>query len=321
MIHLCRHIAITLICAILPVMSVTAPAAAQDTSFSAPDVLDLDDPFARGIKRASELATNGVDLPIPSGTLKPDIKKGAELQGLQGGAVAPAALYRVVGLVVAGAHETGQIYTSSNKPTARGNKPKLPYIRLGSYDSEEGARQTVIDLRVLLDDMLGAHFILRQPDNSQASKGITILDIGPAASIAHAERYCEIIKAHGRGLNKDCYSILEYPEAEPLATFTSTAMLRLAPSAIRTLVSDPTSVFDLVNSSNQILMVREGDMLGAGSYMVTKIVNDGVLLVSEDGNIAFLSLYYLPERRFTEGELAPLLDALPLDAPSLDAAQ
>ena len=277
----------------LPIVN---PAFAQDNSLVAPEVLDLDDPFARDIKRASELATGGVDLPTPSGALEPDVKRGAALDGLSDRQVAPATLYRVVGLAVAGGRDTGQIYSSSNQMTTRGNKPKLPYIRLGSYMSEEEARQVAIDLRVLLNDMLGAHFILRQPGN-----GSTILDIGPAPSIEFVERYCELSRTHGRGLQQDCYAELEYPEIEPLETFTSTAMLRLARTAVRELVQDQ-STFNLEDTSQQTLLVKEGDMLGVGSHMVTKIVSDGVLLVSEEGNIDVLSLNYLPESAST---LAP----------------
>ena len=275
------------------------PASAQDNSLVAPEVLDLDDPFARDIKRASELATRGVDLPVPSGALEPDIKRGAELQGLSDRRVAPASLYRVVGLAVASGRETGQIFSSSNRPAVRGDKPKLPYIRLGSYSNEAEARQVAVDLRVLLEDKLGAHFILRAPGN-----GMVMLDIGPAPSIEYVDRYCEIIQLHGRGLNQDCYAELEYPEIEPIDTFTSTAMLRIAPSAIRSLVQD-TSTFDLLNSSSQILMVKEGDMLGVGTHMVTKIVSDGVLLVSEEGGVDLLSLNYLPERVVSNADLAP----------------
>ena len=66
------------------------PVFAQDNSLVAPEVLDLDDPFARDIKRASELATGGVDLPVPSGALDPDVKRGAALDGVSDRQVAPA---------------------------------------------------------------------------------------------------------------------------------------------------------------------------------------------------------------------------------------
>lgn len=287
-------------------VSIVHPVFAQDNSLVAPEVLDLDDPFARDIKRASELATGGVDLPIPSGALDPDVQRGAALDGVSDRRVAPASLYRVVGLAVAGGRDTGQIYSSSNQMMTRGNKPKLPYIRLGSYQSEAEARQVAIDLRVLLSDMLGAHFILRQPGD-----GSTILDIGPAPSIEFVDRYCEIIRTNGRGLQQDCYAELEYPEIEPIETFTSTAMLRLARTAIRELIQDQ-GTFDLEDTSNQTLLVKEGDMLGVGSHMVTKIVSDGVMLVSEEGNIDILSLNYLPES-------AASLTAAPAPAETLES--
>ena len=47
-------------------------------------------------------------------------------------------------------------------------------------------------------------------------------------------------------------------------------------------------------------------MLGVGSHMVTKIVSDGVMLVSEEGNIDVLSLNYLPE---SAASLIPAPDA------------
>ena len=59
-------------------------------------------------------------------------------------------------------------------------------------------------------------------------------------------------------------------------------------------------------------MVKEGDMLGVGTHMVTKIVSDGVLLVSEEGGVDLLSLNYLPERVVSNADLAPPAPAEPI---------
>lgn len=269
-----------------------ALAQSNDVSVEAPEVLDLDDPFARGINRASELATGGIALPEPIGELEAEAKTGRELQGLKNQQAVAGGLYRVAGVVVTEGASRGQIFISENRDIKKGSKPKLAYLRIGQFDKLEDAQQRAIDLRANMEPYLGAHFIIRQPQS-----GAVLLDIGPTPSVDHAERYCEILKSQSNGLVLDCYPELEYPEYEPLDTFQSTALVKVAADAVKNIISD-SELFDLQSSADQLLMMAEGDMLGAGTDMVTKVTPDGVLLVAEDGTITSLFLNYIPEQQY-----------------------
>lgn len=276
-----------------------ALAQSNDVSVEAPEVLDLDDPFARGINRASELATGGIALPEPVGELEAEAKTGRELQGLKNQQAVAGELYRVAGVVVTEGAARGQIFMSENKDIKKGSKPKLAYLRIGQFDKLEDAQQRAIDLRANMEPFLGAHFIIRQPQS-----GTVLLDIGPTPSVDHAERYCEILKNRSNGLVLDCYPELEYPEYEPLDTFQSTALVKVAADAVKNIISD-SDLFDLQSSADQLLMMAEGDMLGAGTDMVTKVTPDGVLLVAEDGTITSLFLNYIPEQQYQGAQPAP----------------
>lgn len=305
-------------CLAMAFLSVSAPAPARaqsnEDSIVAPEVLDLDDPFARGINRASELATGGIELPEPVGELEAEAKTGRELQGLQNRQAVAGAMYRIAGIIVAEGAARGQIFFSDNEEIAKGSKPKLPYLRIGEFETVADAQQRAIDLRATIEPLLGAHFILRQPNAGQI-----LLDIGPTPSIDHAERYCEILKRDSNGLVLDCYPELAYPEYEPLDTFTSTALVRVSADAVRNVIQDD-SLFDLQSSADQMLMMQEGDMLGVGTDMVTKITPDAMHLVAEDGTITTLFLNYIPEQQFQVNtpEPAPAPAPTPEELPELD---
>lgn len=264
------------------------------TSLEAPEVLDIDDPFARGLDRVADQATGGVPLPSPIGDLSRNQPTGAALLGEQSELALVARDYRVVGLAVSRKETKAQIFADSNEEILAGNKPLMAYARIGIFEDYNLARQTAIDLKSTSYAFLGAHFIMREDEEED---GI-ILDIGPARNVVHAERYCELMMAKTNGLVKDCYAVLEYPGVEPLNTFSSTAMIRVAPYAVETVIND-NNLFDLNQSARQLLTLREGDMLGNGNVNLTKITPQGVMLVAENGDINLLPIDYVPERAFT----------------------
>lgn len=301
------------------------------TSLEAPEVLDIDDPFARGLDRVADQATGGVPLPSPIGGLSKNQPTGAELLGEQSELALVARDYRVVGLAVSRKETKAQIFADSNEEILAGNKPLMAYARIGIFEDYNLARQTAIDLKSTSYAFLGAHFIMREDDEED---GI-ILDIGPTRNVVHAERYCELMMAKTNGLVKDCYAVLEYPGVEPLNTFSSTAMIRVAPYAVETVINDD-NLFDLNQSARQLLTLREGDMLGNGNVNLTKITPQGVMLVAENGDINLLPIDYVPERPFTAkpastgptpvpeitpGTLAPTPEAPQLDFGPLPDAE
>ena len=302
----------------------------NDTSLVAPEVLDIDDPFARGLDRVADQATGGVPLPSPIGDMSRNQPTGEELLGEQSDLALVAQNYRVVGLAVSRKETKAQIFADSNEEILAGNKPLMAYARIGIFEDYNLARQTAIDLKSTAYAFLGAHFIMREDEEED---GI-ILDIGPTRNVVHAERYCELMMAKTNGLVKDCYAVLEYPGVEPLNTFSSTAMIRVAPYAVEAIINDD-KLFDLEQSARQLLTLREGDMLGNGNVNLTKITPQGIMLVAENGDINLLPIDYVPERPFTArpvstgptpvpeitpGTLAPEVDAIqPSIAPIQDA--
>ena len=281
-------------------------AIAQENSLRAPEVLDLDDPFARGINRAADQASGGLSLPLPNGDLSGDAKTGAQLLGTANTKALSVNLYRVAALAVASGGAAGQIFEESNQDVGEGSRPELPFLRLGTFNSNAEARQTAINLKSLLEDYIGGHFILRR------GPGAVDLDIGPLHSVKHAENYCELMLRYSNGIVQDCYAVLEYPGYEPLDTFSSTAMLRLSADAVRRVLEDNT-IFDLSGSSQDLIRVKEGDQLGNTSHQIVKIIPRGVVLVADDGTIETLPLDYLPEADFTATAAAP--------APAADGEQ
>ena len=285
-----------LLCA---VMLSSSPVLAQDNSLNAPEVLDLDDPFARGINRAADQASDGLALPDPNGQTTGASRTGKDLLGESEARALRVNLYRVAALAVTEGSARGQIFEASNQDVTEGSRPQIPYLRLGSFDNSANARQAAINLKNIMEGQIGGHFILRD-----TSPGID-LDIGPLHNVLHAENYCEIMLAMSNGIVSDCYAVLEYPGYEPLDTFTSTAMLRLSADAIQNVLVDENNVFNLQDTSRKLIQVKEGEMLGNGVDQIVKITPSGVLLVSDEGVITQLPLDYLPESPFQQKQAAP----------------
>lgn len=285
-----------LLCA---VMISSSPVLAQDNSLNAPEVLDLDDPFARGINRAADQASDGLALPDPNGQTTGASRTGKDLLGESEARALRVNLYRVAALAVTEGSARGQIFEASNQDVTEGSRPQIPYLRLGSFDNSANARQAAINLKNIMEGHIGGHFILRD-----TNPGID-LDIGPLHNVLHAENYCEIMLAMSNGIVSDCYAVLEYPGYEPLDTFTSTAMLRLSADAIQNVLVDENNVFNLQDTSRKLIQVKEGEMLGNGVDQIVKITPSGVLLVSDEGVITQLPLDYLPESPFQQNQPAP----------------
>lgn len=285
-----------LLCA---VMISSSPVLAQDNSLNAPEVLDLDDPFARGINRAADQASDGLALPDPNGQTTGASRTGKDLLGESEARALRVNLYRVAALAVTEGSARGQIFEASNQDVTEGSRPQIPYLRLGSFDNSANARQAAINLKNIMEGHIGGHFILRD-----TNPGID-LDIGPLHNVLHAENYCEIMLAMSNGIVSDCYAVLEYPGYEPLDTFTSTAMLRLSADAIQNVLVDENNVFNLQDTSRKLIQVKEGEMLGNGVDQIVKITPSGVLLVSDEGVITQLPLDYLPESPFQQNQAAP----------------
>lgn len=285
----------------------------ENDSLIAPEVQDVDDPFRRGLDRIADQATGGVELPSPSGDTNQQDPSGADLLGKPTESALLSNRYRVIGVAVSNRESRAQIFAATNQDVMPGNKPKLPYARLGLFADDITARQLAIDLKNTSEDLLGAHFILRD----EGEDGL-ILDIGPLRNVIHAERYCEVLLNNSFGLVEECYAALEFPGLEPTDTFTSTAMLRASATAVRSVIKD-SSLFDLDTSARRTMTLREGDELGASRATLVKVTPNGVIVVAENGDIATMSIDYLPERAFDINDVSTGVEAAASDPSATDS--
>lgn len=285
----------------------------ENDSLIAPEVQDVDDPFRRGLDRIADQATGGVELPSPSGDTNQQDPSGADLLGKPTESALLSNRYRVIGVAVSNRESRAQIFAATNQGVMPGNKPKLPYARLGLFADDITARQLAIDLKNTSEDLLGAHFILRD----EGEDGL-ILDIGPLRNVMHAERYCEVLLNNSFGLVEECYAALEFPGLEPTDTFTSTAMLRASATAVRSVIKDST-LFDLDTSARRTMTLREGDELGASRATLVKVTPNGVIVVAENGDIATMSIDYLPERAFDINDVSTGVEAAASDPSATDS--
>ena len=285
----------------------------ENDSLIAPEVQDVDDPFRRGLDRIADQATGGVELPTPSGDTSQQDPSGADLLGKPTESALLSNRYRVIGVAVSNRESRAQIFAATNQDVMPGNKPKLPYARLGLFADDITARQLAIDLKNTSEDLLGAHFILRD----EGDDGL-ILDIGPLRNVMHAERYCEVLLNNSYGLVEECYAALEFPGLEPTDTFTSTAMLRASATAVRSVIKD-SNLFDLDTSARRTMTLREGDALGASRATLVKVTPNGVIVVAENGDIATMSIDYLPERAFDINDVSTGAEAAAPDPSATDS--
>ena len=285
----------------------------ENDSLIAPEVQDVDDPFRRGLDRIADQATGGVELPSPNGDTNQQDPSGADLLGKPTESALLSNRYRVIGVAVSNRESRAQIFAATNQDVMPGNKPKLPYARLGLFADDITARQLAIDLKNTSEDLLGAHFILRD----EGEDGL-ILDIGPLRNVMHAERYCEVLLNNSFGLVEECYAALEFPGLEPTDTFTSTAMLRASATAVRSVIKDST-LFDLDTSARRTMTLREGDELGASRATLVKVTPNGVIVVAENGDIATMSIDYLPERAFDINDVSTGVEAAASDPSATDS--
>ena len=273
-----------------------------------PEVLDIDDPFSRDLKRAAEDATGGLSFGSDGLTVTEEEETGRDLLGRESRIAIIAGKYRVMGVAVSRKQDQNQIYINAPEELVLGAKPLMNYLRIGSHDSIDEARQQAINIKASYGSFLDAAFIIRQSPESE----IVDLDIGPFRDVSHGERYCDMMLSLTFGLVSDCYVVQEYPGIEPVESFTSTAMMRFSADAVDTVITD-TSVFDLPAAADQIMTVREGDTIGTGTTQVVKIMDTGMMVVDEIGTVVRLPLVFIPEDVYVESQEEPTaLPSLPI---------
>lgn len=277
---------------------------------SPPEVLDIDDPFSRDLKRAAEDVTGGIAFNADGLGIQDEEVTGLDLLGAESRAAIIASKFRILGIAVAKRPDSNHIYINPKEELVSGSKPLMNYLRIGSHPNLEDARQQAINLKSSFGEYFDASFIIRtSPDTKSAD-----LDIGPFLSIIHAERYCDLMLGITFGLVDDCYVVQEFPGIESRTSFSSSAMVRYSASAVDEVISD-TSVFDLPGAANQMITIKEGTVLGRGSTIATKIVPSGIMVVDEIGTVFKLPLNFVPEDQYVESENSGpiVIPTIPID--------
>ena len=274
---------------------------------SPPDVLDIDDPFSRDLKRAAEDATGGINFDADGLGIQDEEATGLDLLGAESRAAIIASKFRILGVAVARRPDSNHIYVNPREDLVPGSKPLMNYLRIGSHPNLEDARQQAINLKASFGEYFDASFIIRtSPNDTNAD-----LDIGPFMSIIHAERYCDLMLGITFGLVDDCYVVQEYPGLESRTSFSSSAMVRYSAKAVDEVIGE-TQVFDLPAAANQMITIKEGTVLGRGSTIATKIIPSGIMVVDEIGTIIKLPLNFVPEDQFIETQ-----DTGPITLPTI----
>jgi hypothetical protein len=284
-----------IIVSVLNVVIVSYPASGDGLDNTAPpEVLDIDDPFSRDLKRAADDATGGISFQNDNLGIQEDEKIGRALLGAESRAAIVASKYRILGLAVSRRPDTNQIYIDPGVDIISGSKPLKNYLRIGTHSSIDDARQQAINLKSSHGEYLDTSFVIRRTND-----GPVDLDLGPFRDITHAERYCDMMLSVTYGLISDCYVVQQYPGIEVQSSFTSSAMVQFSASAVNEVIED-TSVFDLPSAAKQILTISEGMQLGRGSTVATKVIPSGIIIVDEIGNVVKLPLNFIPEDSFEE---------------------
>ena len=94
-------------------------------------------------------------------------------------------------------------------------------------------------------------------------------------------------------------------------------MLRASATAVRSVIKDST-LFDLDTSARQTMTLREGDELGASRAARQVTPNSGIV-VAENGDIATMSIDYLPERAFDINDVSTGVEAAASDPSATDS--
>jgi hypothetical protein len=295
-------------------ISVSHAQTEENVDISPPHQLDISDPFAQDLKRSTDRITGGITIDGTGYAVEEHSGIGRELLGKSSQTALHSTSFRVVGVSVRSLSHQRHIPETSKTIPKPGLRAIKTYLRLGEYDKPAQAKQHALNLMSAYGDYLDVGFIIRVDNTNEMAAQ---LDLGPFANPLHADRFCALLIHISHGLVNDCFTVEEYPAygAENIYSsdvdnsFSSKALMRLSADAVSQQIADDT-LFDLNAAVNQTLILSEGQIIGTGSAMITKVTENGVILVDDIGQITFLPFLFLPEESLPDPE--PLLDAAAL---------
>ena len=280
-----------------------------------PDILDVSDPFSRDLNRASDQITGGINFDGSDFSTSEHAGTGRDLLGRDIQTALTSSQFRVAGLAVRKHTSPPHIYERSVMLIEPGERPIRPYLRLGVFDNPALARQAAINLIDAYGDILDTTLIIRIHDDSTYDANEDMppadLDIGPFRHQSHAKRFCTFLTYVTDGSINDCYHVEEYAHYDDDDGFGSLALMRLATDTVSNQVVNP-DLFNLPATASTMLVLKEGDRLGTGSNMITKIIETGIFMVDDVGQISHLPYQFIPET-----PLPPETEAI--DLPDLSA--
>ena len=304
-------------------LSTAYPVLAQDNTpdisdTTPPDILDVSDPFSRDLNRASDQITGGINFDGSDFSTSEHAGTGRDLLGRDMQTALTTSQFRVAGLAVRKHASPPHIYERSEQLIEPGERPIRPYLRLGVFDNPALARQAAINLIDAYGDILDTTLIIRIHDSPyDANENMTTadLDIGPFRHQSHAKRFCTFLTYVTDGGINDCYHVEEYAHYDDDEGFGSLALMRLATDTVSNQVVNP-DLFNLSATASTMLILKEGDRLGTGSNMITKIIETGIFMVDDVGQISHLPYQFFPETALpaeTESIDLPDLSAINFD--------
>lgn len=278
-----------------------SPLAQEQLDTTPPAILDVGDPFSRDLNRASDHITGGVSFDSSHFSTSEHAGMGRDLLGQDIQTALTTSQFRIAGLAVRRRASYPHIHEAAYEMIELGSRPTRIYLRLGSFDHTDLARQTALNLIDAYPEYLDTALIIRMHDDGDQNTagGHAKLDIGPFQSHDHAERFCTFLTYATTSIITECYPVEEYAHNENADSFGSLALMRLATDTIVKQVVNP-ELFDLPITASTMLIVKEGDKLGTGSNMITKIIPSGIFLVDNIGQISHLPFQFIPETPLPE---------------------
>lgn len=164
------------------------------------------------------------------------------------------------------------------------------YARIQNFRTKTGAIQMANSTWQNYRAFIDADMLIRS--EGQADKPKYHLDIGPMQSKRHATGWCMlIVKTH-----PDCAPILRYADRERQDSFRSQAIVSITPKIFYGADGVETASETNVDAAKQIeYHLFEGQVLGHGTGMITKITPHYIYITTDSGRVHELPFYYVPE--------------------------